>query len=244
MFKGKEQKLELLDYALLTGNSYVITKIIVFLQETLKSSIFFYELARRTTAVSHYLIYLRNTEQTDSLMNALNVLGRHEDTAFSVYFRAVQSNQSSDNQLRLLHKAAQHFTSGELSQWHGYILEHVHLLEQQMPIEEDDKRTEEIVKAKCRNLADSSVDETSNHVSAFLVHPRPQLIGMSVLETLSYCALFHYYLQDNNFASPTYVRKRFALNEKQYLYTLLQALSKSKMWPEVDNLFEYRVSAT
>ena len=76
VFRGKEQKLELLDYALLTGRPYVITRTILFLRETLKPAIFHYEISRRPVASDHYLLFLRNIEdQVEQLQDSLAMLG-------------------------------------------------------------------------------------------------------------------------------------------------------------------------
>lgn len=245
VFRGKEQKLELLDYALLTGSPYVITKITLFLKETLKPSIFHYEISRRPVASDHYLIYLRNTEQFEQLLDSLVMLGRHEEAAFSMYSRATKPSHSSDNQIRLLNKALHSFTSGgpEVVQWQSYIKDHISLLEQQLPIEADDKRreTEEINQLQVPLTRQASLDATHSSANLFVIFPRPNLVGLSVLETLHYCLVYHYCLQDNHFASPVYIKQKFGLTEKQFLWTSLQALSKNGMWPEIDTLFEYKV---
>lgn len=248
VFRGKEQKLELLDYALLTGNTYVITKIILFLRETLKSSIFHNEIMRRPVASDQYLVYLRNTEQIDQLLDTLVMLGRHEEAAFASFSRAIKSGQSKENQIKQLNRALLGFTSGgvEMLQWQSYIKDHVALLEQQLPIEADDKRREmeEITRLQdsAANSKQQSLDSQQSPVNLFVIFPRPKLVGLPVMETLHYCCRYHYYLQDNNFASPFYIKKKFLLTEKQFLWTALQALSKNGMWPEIDTLFEYKVS--
>lgn len=236
VFRGKESKLELLDYALLTGNTYAISRTILFLQQTLKPSIFFYEITRRPIAADHYLAHLRNTEQLDTLLEALTMLGRNEDAAFAVYSRAVRS-KPGENQLKSLHKALSNFfTSGgnEVLQWQPYIKDHIALLELQLPIETDDHRRES---EESKNESPSE-----NHSNLFVIFPRPSLLSLPLLETLHYCCLYHYHLQDNNFASPVNLKKRFTLSEKQFLCIALSALAKCGLWTEIDNLFEYKVS--
>lgn len=242
IFRSKEQKLELLDYALLTGNSVAITKTILFLRQTLKSSIFFFEITRRPVAADHYLIYLRNTEQIDAMLDALTMLGRNEDAAFAMYSRTVRS-QSGENQLKSLQKIySNFFTSGgsDVMQWQSYIKDHMTLLEQQLPIEADDHRRE--LEELNRKTSSNSASNNESSASLFVIYPRPSLFSLSLLQTLSYCCLYHYHLQDNNFASPFYLKKLFSLTEKQFLWTALTSLAKCSQWSEIDNLFEYKVS--
>ncbi|KAJ6222958.1 hypothetical protein RDWZM_001503 [Blomia tropicalis] len=248
VFCGKEQKLELLDYALLTGNSYVITKIILFLQETLKPSIFHHEISRRSVASDHYLIYLRNSEQLDKLYDTLILLGRHEEAAFAMFSRAINSGQSYENQIKSIRKTLYNsFSVGgpEILKWQPFIKDHITLLEQQLPIEVDDKRreTEEISRLqdhRSTSQQSSISDCQTANSNLFVIFPRPTLVGLSVIETLHYCCRYHYYLEDTKFASPFYIRKKFALTEKQFLWIALQALSSNEMWPEIDTLFEYK----
>lgn len=271
VFRGKEQKLELLDYALLTGRPYVITRVILFLRETLKASLFHYEISRRPVASDHYLLFLRNTgegaQEGATVQESLARLGRHEEAAFATYARAIKaggfgaaggsstppSANQAESQIRLLKKALQGFTSGgaEVLQWGPYIRDQIALLEQQLPIEADDRRreAEEIGRLQDPKVQDSSssssaisnsASSSSSSSNLFVLFPRPPLIGLSVLETLHYCCRYHYLLADNNFASPVYLRKRYGLSERQFLWTALQALSKSAMWPEIDTLFEYK----
>ena len=200
---------------------------------------------RRPVASDQYLIYLKNTEQIDQLLDTLTMLGRHEEAAFALYSRAILS-RSSENKIKQLKKALLSFTSGgsEVLQWQCYIKEQISLLEQQLPIEVDDKRreAEEICTLQDSSTNNQSLSETQHPSSnLFVIFPRPQLVGMTVLETLHYCCRYHYYLQDNNFASPFYIKKKFALSEKQFLWTALKALSKNAMWPDIDTLFEYKV---
>lgn len=243
-FKRKEQKLELLDYAILAGDKYTMTKVILYLENTLKSPIFFYELIRRPVAADHYLLYLRNTEQLDEEINLLNMMGRYEDVAFAMYARAVKSSAEPQQQVKLLKRSLQNFTTGgsEVMQWQTFIKEHISLLEQQLPIEMDDvRRTEEAI--KFANLEISNINVQNNEKNElFVIYPRCRLIGLSLMETLRYCCIYHYHLPDNNFASPFYLKKAFHINERQFLWIALHSLAKTSRWSEIDNLFEYKVS--
>lgn len=243
LFKRKEQKLELLDYAILAADKYTITKVILYLEDTLKSSIFFYELIRRPVAADHYLLYLRSTEQLNEEMNLLNMMGRYEDVAFAMYARAIKSSAESQQQVKLLKRSLQNFTTGgpEVMQWQTYIKEQISLLEQQLPIEMDDvRRTEEAIKFANSEISHIQNVQNNEKNELFVIYPRWRLIGLSLMETLRYCCVYHYHLPDNNFASPFYLKKTFHINERQFLWIALHSLAKTSRWSEIDNLFEYK----
>ena len=253
LFRGREQKLELLDYAILNGDKYTITLVIQFLEQTLKPSIILYELLRRPIAADHYLIYLRSTERLDEQMNMLNMMGRYEDAAFATYSRVATKSTNTDaqqQQIRALERALLNFTTGgiELTQYHSLIKEHITLLEHQLPIESDDRRRcDEVLRIV--QQPQQQLQQQSNNVESniednqlFVIHqPRPCLIGLSLMETLHYCHLYHHNLPDNNFASPFHLKKTFQISDRQFLWIALQSLAKTMRWQEIDNLFEYKV---
>lgn len=253
LFRGREQKLELLDYAILNGDKYTITLVIQFLEQTLKPSIILYELIRRPIAADHYLIYLRSTERLDEQMNMLNMMGRYEDAAFATYSRVATKSTNTDaqqQQIRALERALLNFTTGgiELTQYHSLIKEHITLLEHQLPIESDDRRRcDEVLRIV--QQPQQQLQQQSNNVESnvednqlFVIHqPRPCLIGLSLMETLHYCHLYHHHLPDNNFASPFHLKKTFQISDRQFLWIALQSLAKTMRWQEIDNLFEYKV---
>ncbi|KAH9414895.1 spermatogenesis-defective protein 39 [Dermatophagoides pteronyssinus] len=246
-FKGREQKLELLDYAILSGDKYTITLVIQFLEHTLKRSIMFYELIRRPIAADHYLIYLHSDGRLDEQLNIMNMMGRYEDAAFASYSRAVspstmnKTDAQQQQQIRLLERALSNFTTGgnELIQYHSLIQEHITLLKHQLPIESDDRRRCEMILHSNSNV--ENVDSNIEDNQSFVIHqPRPCLIGLSLMKTLYYCHLYHHHLPDNNFASPFHLKKQFHISERQFLWIALQSLAKTMRWQEIDTLFEYK----
>ncbi|OTF84010.1 VIP36-like protein, partial [Euroglyphus maynei] len=192
LFKGKEQKLELLDYAILSGDKYTITLVIQFLEQTLKSTLFRNELIRRPIAADHYLIYLHSDGRLDEQMDMLNRMGRYEDVAFATYSRATMKSTNIDDaqqqqQIRKLEIALINFTTGgnELMQYHSLINEHITLLKHQLPIESDDRRRCEEVLQIPSNVANNNSNVEDNQL--FVIHqPRPCLIGLPLMKTLHY----------------------------------------------------------
>ncbi|KPM04376.1 spermatogenesis-defective protein 39-like protein, partial [Sarcoptes scabiei] len=240
VFKSKDQKLELLDYATLTGDKYTLTKVIIFLEQTLKSTIFFYELFRRPIASNHYLSHLRSTEKFDQYLNFLNRMGHYEDAAFFIYIRALKSTQ---DKIKMLRKSLINFSSGspELTQWQSYLNEQIILLEKQFPIETDDQRRAQEAIKQSDSMEKNSLDQSDFETDQlFLIYPRPCILDFSLMETLRYSCLYHYNLPDNHFVSPFHLKKIFNISEKQFLWQALQSLSKTARWTQIDNLFEYK----
>jgi hypothetical protein len=229
VYKGKEEKLNLLDFAIDSNDGNAITSVVLFLQRTLKPGIFNYELSKRSLAADHYIYYLKEMEQINDLIDILAMLGRHEDAAMMLYMQAINC-KSSETKIRNLKSCLQsHFTTGgnSIAFWSSFISEQISLLEQQLPIEADDFRQER---------------EAINPI--FQQIPRSPIINLPVIKTLYYCCLYHYSLPENHFASPKSIRKFYQLSEKQFVWTALSALAKCNRWQEIDTLFEYKVNLT
>lgn len=66
------------------------------------------------------------------------------------------------------------------------------------------------------------------------------LVGLSLIDTLHYCCLYHYDKPETSFSSPHYIRKMFGISEKQFLWVAVNALSKAKKWTEIQALLTDR----
>jgi len=228
VYKGKEEKLSLLDNAIDSNDGNTITSVILFLQRTLKPAIFNYELSKRPLAADHYIYYLKEVEQINELVDILAMLGRHEDAAMMQYMQAISSKNTETKIRNLKSCLRSHFTTGgnNIKFWSGFISEQISLLERQLPIEADDLR-----------------QEREGLTSIFQQIPRSPLINLPVITTLYYCCLYHYSLSENHFASPKSICKFFQLSQKQFVWTALLALAKCNRWQDIDALFEYKVSS-
>jgi hypothetical protein len=229
VYKGKEEKLYLLDFAIDSNDGNAITSVVLFLQRTLKPALFNHELSKRSLAADHYVYYLKEMQQINDLIDILAMLGRHEDAAMMLYMQAINC-KSSETKIRNLKSCLQsHFTTGgnSITFWSSFISEQISLLEQQLPIEADDSRQER---------------EAINPI--FQQIARSPIINLPVITTLYYCCLYHYSLPENHFASPKSICKFYQLSQKQFVWTALSALAKCNRWQEIDALFEYKVNLT
>ncbi|CAG2161178.1 unnamed protein product [Oppiella nova] len=224
-YKGKEDKLELLDTALHTNEGNAIISVVLHLKRTTKDSIFNYELSRRSLAADHYLFYLRQNKRMTELVDTLSMLGRHEEAAITAYSQAIACRDIDTKVHNLKSCLRNHFTSGgnDCIFWNNYISEQISLLELQLPIESDDRR-----------------QEREGHNQLFTQTQRTPLIDLPVLSTLYYCCLFHYCLSENHLASPKAICKAFYLSDQQFVWTALSALAQTRQWLQIDTLFEYK----
>ena len=226
LYKGKEEKLDLLDKALDSHNGNAIIMTVLHLNRTIKSSIFNYELSKRSLAADHYIFYLRQNQKIDLLIDTLSMLGRHEESAITAYSHSINCSTIETKIKNLKNCLRNHFSSGgnDILFWRDFIAEEITLLEQQLPIEFDDKRQE-------RNALNPVFERI----------PRTPVTDCSVISTLYYCCLYHYSLSENHLASPKAISKNYQLSQKQFIWTALSALAKCQQWSDIDSLFEYKV---
>ena len=225
-FKGKNEKLELLDEAIDSHNGNAITIAVLHLNRTIKASIFNQELKKRSLAADHYIFYLKENQRTNELIDVLSMLNRHEEAAITAYTQAISCSNVETKIYNLKNCLRNHFSTGgnEIVFWRDFIAEEISLLEQQLPIEADDKRQE-------RNALNSLFEQI----------PRTPITDTPVISTLYYCCLYHYSLPENHLASPKAISKTFQLSQKQFIWTALSALALCKQWTQIDALFEYKV---
>ncbi|XP_023225583.1 spermatogenesis-defective protein 39 homolog [Centruroides sculpturatus] len=222
-FKSYDKKIILLDSAIKLHDGNGITAAILFLEKTLKPSLFYQILKDRPVAVSHYLTYLKMLQKHVELTDMLVMLQKSEEAAMIQYKSAIFVQQT-EQKIKNLHKCWKNHLDGDqnLSLYSNSVKEYIHLLERQLPIEEEDLRQEREMKTPTfQNLPRTA-----------------SLLNMPVVTTLYYCCLYHYNLPENHLASPKAIKKYFGLSNKQFVWTALAALAKRQMWVEIDNLFQ------
>ena len=227
IFKGREEKVELLDLAIKNHNGNSIIAIVLFMKNTLNQSIFNFELIKRPEAADHYVNYLKQTSQLNELVDTLTMLGRNEEAAMVRYSQAI-IKKSCEAKINSLKNCLQnHFSIGDsnVTFWSRFISEQISLLERQLPIETEAQRQEKV--------QNTPVDIGYKQ--------RLTILNKPVITTLYYCCLYHYNLPENFLASPIAIKKFHNLSEKQYSWTALLALSHAQKWNEIDSLFEVKV---
>lgn len=222
-FKSYNKKVELLDSAIKLHDGNGITAILLFLEKTLKPSLFHQILMDRPVAISHYLNYLKMLQKNVELTDILVMLQKSEEAAMVQYKSAI-SMQQIEQKIKNLKKCLKNHLEGDqnLLLYSNLVQEYINLLERQLPIEEEDARQEKELK----NLIFQNLPRTAS------------LLNMPVITTLYYCCLYHYNLPVNNLASPRAIQQEHKLTNKQFVWTALAALTKRQMWTEIENLFQ------
>lgn len=218
-FKGLTQKKELLNEAIRWYDGNAIMAVLIFLQKTLSASLFHKLILDKPIALNHYLKHLKVHREFTKLNDILEMLGKTED-ALMFSYKAITTHSHPETKLNKLRK----FRDTHLSRVEFLgpsIQEQITLLECQLPIEDADAMHEK----DGRNLIFQSV-------------PRPKLPNSSVIDTLYYCCLYHFYLEENQFASPLFIRKVHQLTEKQFVWTALRAFTRLELWKDIDKLFQ------
>ncbi|GAU97236.1 hypothetical protein RvY_08567 [Ramazzottius varieornatus] len=225
-YRSLDEKIALLDYSLNLHDTNAILVAILHLKNTVSETLFFEEMSRKPDAVDQYVTYLEEDGRSEECLNLLQNVDRTEEATILQLKLAVESPtmeqrlkqlDATIRRLPALSPAHQKFS--ELTNVKRYRS----LMEIQRPIEEHDER-----------LAREGKTEL------FIQFPRKSLLGMSLIQTLFYCCMYHFDKPETNFCSPHFLRKTFAMGEKQYLWTALDALSKTQKWTEIQSLLTDR----
>ncbi|XP_076060613.1 vacuolar protein sorting 16B [Oratosquilla oratoria] len=219
-YRSLSDKLALIDCALSTMDGSAIFATVIHLKKTVNKSIFHQEMTQRPMASQLYVTYLKNRNQISEAIEFLGVLGKTEDAAILKYKAAV-SSKGTENKIKNIKNALQtHFSDSSLSFAASLVKDHITLLERQLPIEEADNK-----------------DNGNPLLESF---PRPSsLPGKPILTTLYYCCMYHWGISESHLACPTALKKAHNLTDKQFLWTVIRARARVKLWPlpsELDDL--------
>ncbi|ESO86407.1 hypothetical protein LOTGIDRAFT_129312 [Lottia gigantea] len=221
LYRSLEDKISLLDHSIKMHDGNCIIAAILFLKSTVKVSLFNQEISKRPVAINHYLTYLRTNGDYIELSNVLTMLRRSEEAAMLQYKTATGASLGSSKASALKSVYRNHFKMDPLlSSESSLVMEHIDLLERQLPIEESDSK-----------------EEVSGRNQLFRDFPRRRsILDMPLITTLYYCCLYHYNLAENSLASPIAIKKRHQLSDKQFLFSAIAAQSKLKNWKNIEEL--------
>ncbi|XP_053201446.1 spermatogenesis-defective protein 39 homolog isoform X2 [Panonychus citri] len=222
IFKSKEDKLSLLETAINTYDGDAIIAVIIFLEKTLCWRIFAMELLIRPTAVDHYIDLLRETNRSKDLTDFLAMLGRSEEAAIVNYSIAIKCQHMETKIKHLKHCYNNFFKDLQDELYCPTIMEQITLFEYQLPVDS----------------ADSKVMEANERFES--LPPGSSFLGSSVVSTLFYSIVHHSKNPPTHFGSPQTIRNNHNISDKQYYWTALRALAKTKRWNEIDQLFHYQ----
>ncbi|KAK0410697.1 hypothetical protein QR680_005282 [Steinernema hermaphroditum] len=199
-------------------------EVVLFLKRSLTDSIFREILLRKPDAADAYIAHLEDISDFSELTHTLFSLGRNEDAAM-MEFCAASRKATTDGKIQALKKAMNSgFSSPILSSESKLVAEYIDLLERQVLIDSTD---DEVIK--------------SGRSAHFKQYPKmASLVGQPLLTTVYYCSLYHYDLPINSYASPLSIKAVFNLNEKEFLWMAISALSRIRRWSEIERLLSNR----
>ncbi|CAL9706574.1 unnamed protein product [Knipowitschia caucasica] len=219
-FRSLQDKLLLLDLAVDGNDGNAITAVLIFLKRTLSKDVLFRELESRQTALRHFIHFLTETHEQRLLLDLLRALGRVEDTALLQYKDHVTISDENKRRDYLKSCISLPFSADDAA----LVQDHFTLLERQIIIE----------------VADSQ-SEKNGKVEVFQKFPRKaSILNMPLITTVYYCVYYHNSDPEGSYSSPSNLRQTFKLSEQQLFITSLSALSKRRLWSEVDSLFSSR----
>ncbi|KAF8790269.1 Spermatogenesis-defective protein 39 like protein [Argiope bruennichi] len=223
-FKAKEQKLELLKAAVDSHDGNAILVVVIFLKNTLKKSIFQRELGNFPDAVNMYLSYLNEDHEVDELTNMMLLLNKPEDAAMLKYDAAIMT-QAPDRKLKLLENCLNtHFQVGSVHRFlRESVLEHKTCIEDQLVLEDH------------RISSEVNDDVTAKFFEELT--GKKELLDSSVMSNLIFCLLYFYNVPKIAFISPSNIRSRYNLSQKQYTWCALRTLAATNKWAEIEELF-------
>ncbi|CAL1263622.1 unnamed protein product [Larinioides sclopetarius] len=223
-FKAKEQKLELLKAAVDSHDGNAILVVVMFLKNTLKKSIFQRELGNFPDAVNMYLSYLNEDHEVDELTNMMLLLNKPEDAAMLKYDAAILT-QSPDRKLKLIENCLNtHFQVGSVHRFlRETVLEHKTCIKDQIVLEE-------------HTISSEENDDITSKLFEELTGKK-ELLDSSVMCNLIFCLLYFYNVAKIAFISPSNIRSRYNLSQKQYTWCALRTLAATNKWSEIEELF-------
>ncbi|OQR80148.1 spermatogenesis-defective protein 39-like [Tropilaelaps mercedesae] len=207
-FRSRETKQQLLDAALDIDDTATIQVVLLFLQSTLKPSLFQQTLMSRPAALRAYLSYLRECNEYIELIEQLSLSG-HADEAGRYRYRVVANIGDLKARTRALAASVNTHFSGSVD--HGIIRNQLELMQLQAKIQEIDGVTLE-------------VDE--------------KILGASLVDTVCYCAKHHAKDPETHFASPAYLKQAFKMSADQFTHACVTGYAEAENYSAIEAFLE------
>ncbi|ESO06112.1 hypothetical protein HELRODRAFT_188265 [Helobdella robusta] len=219
-YKSREHKLELLNEAIKTGDGNAILTIVLFLERTMKKSLFNLEIGRRPMALDHYIHHLLGEEPSNNMFDVLKFFSRSDNAAMLKFKLATKDSNASSKVASLKKCLESHFHKEETLQQEAYVVQqYIDLIELQCAIQENYRNEKNISNPVTPKISDG-------------------FVGSATMSTLSYSCLYHYDKPENFFVSPLSIKKSQKLTDKQYLWKAMIALIIQKRWNDLESLFK------
>uniref|UniRef100_A0A5S6R5F5 Vps16_C domain-containing protein n=1 Tax=Trichuris muris TaxID=70415 RepID=A0A5S6R5F5_TRIMR len=219
-YRSAADKVSLLEKAFEFGDGDAICCVLLFLEGSLTPLAFRQLLLEYSYAAKHYVFMLRQLEDYEKLTETLLLLGQQEDL-LDVELRKIKMQRDPEAKIRALRKAiGGAMFADSFADEQRCLQEQLDLLERQLPVEDSD--TKAIVHGQGEK---------------FFQYPKTRsLVGLSMMETLEYCCLYHCDSPENSFASPLSIRAQYGISDRQFGWAMTKALAVQQMWPELRKL--------
>lgn len=207
---SREKKFQLLDRAIERHDGNAITRIIIWLKESLKRDPdLMKDLMNRPAAMNHYICYLKEMKEFDELFELLTTLNRSEEAAFLEYQRKLEQNKDGKVRAGALRSTVEiHFRSQRELKFESQLIdEQIKLLETQVGLAEHDKglKLEDVDKLK---------------------------VGDTLSQTLWYLYINHWADKDK-ITAPEHLRSKFNISDLEHEWIAITALAKDRLFSNV-----------
>lgn len=216
-YRALSQKQELLDAAVKSRDGNAISTVIIFLEKTLKPTLFYREIQKRPIAVRHFIQYLRKHEKWEKLEDFYKHTLLLEEAAYLRYEQVNLKKNLNDRMTGLNNWIRDYGLKPEASELATYVKDELTLLKKQKILEEEDK-----VRAA------AATDTVMKY------HPRISIELKPLMTTISYCALYHY--DKTSVYYPEKFKKDFKITNKQYEWAVLPPRANLHRWADIQEL--------
>lgn len=239
-FRSLSDKLQLLEKSIELGDGDIITTIVLFMKRTLTPEIFHRMILSQdmrtgkrkyNSAIDHYCAYLKQKGDIDTLEEVLSSLDRSDEQAFVKLEQVLHDNKkmkmtkkSMDTFVQKLENClSERFnTVKTLKADQDILVQQIQLIKRQFDIDDGDEKLKKFKATKFNDF-----------------EHKPSLMGATVIETVYYCALFHY-ISTRKACHPAQVSKFLGIdiNSNEYQFVLLNALVRQNDWKSVNLEFQ------
>lgn len=210
IYKSFNEKEELLDKAIKSGDGNAIMQIIIFLKNSLKTSLFLEILKSYPEAVNHYVNFLSTTQKISEAIEILNFVGRTQESAI-LQFKTSISSKNVMSKLDQLKKIKDLFLQTNCNPFLSQqVINYTNLLEMQI---------NERLYYQPHDILEKSVIETLYHsCEKFNKWSDPTSV--------------------NSITNPFKIVENYSITPAQFEWIAINERGKSQAWRDIETLFE------
>lgn len=209
-YQSLKEKEHLLDEAIKSGNGDAILKVIFFLKNTLKTSIFLSIIGTRDDAINHYVNYLNTTMKIGEAVEILTILDRPQEAAL-LQFNAIAKSKHAIQKLDKLKNTIHMFDRPMCNPFlKNQVQSYISLLELQ-------------INEKIFFQPHDVIDKSVLHTMYYACGKFPKFIDPA---------------QKSLLTNPYKMCETFSVSNAQFEWIALNERAKSQAWKDVELLFE------